>query len=170
MNKPIGTYLDAHPLLEIKMDADELIAFREELALPRNKDIYNLTLAQANTVEEVWGMVAAACGIALDGNYDPLQLMKMLTTAMQNRGKIVQIIDPNLKEVRAFKTGQDQIMLIDAGESFGTISPTQAGEGPYTICDSCIDSFECCMERSCKLGKSAVQLGNTVAILKKVIM
>lgn len=77
---------DTHHLLIIKRPPDSLYAFRERLAQPQHRDIFDKA-KEANTFEEVIGIVAAELSIALDGVYEPDNLLTMLAEALDNRGK-----------------------------------------------------------------------------------
>lgn len=160
------------PGLIIKTMPDELINFRNTLAKPENKDLYDLGIA-AKDFNGVLAEVAAGLKIRLHGDYDPLDLMKMLTTAMNNRGNLTSsepyMAAAGLRPMTKDMISQDVLALFDFGESYGTISPNQTGRGPYTICDSCVHSFDCITARACELGKPAIQLENTMKVIDVVV-
>lgn len=161
------------PGLAIKRHPEEVIAFREQLALPENKDLYDLGM-KGNTFEECIAEIAAGLKIRLDGDYHPLLLLNVLTEAMKNRGRGGLLVSPylaaaDLKPVTKDMMEQDLLTLFDFGETYGTISPRQTGRGPYTICDDCDSSFDCISSRSCKLGKPAIQLENTMQVIDVVV-
>lgn len=161
------------PGMVIKRHPEEIVRFREELAKPENKDLYEAGF-KGNTFEECIAEIAAALHIKMDGDYHPLILLNMLTEVMQNRGKAIGVLSPLMQhaELKPYKKEdmeQDLITLFDFGETYGTISPGQSGRGPYTICDDCESSYDCIVARACKLGKPAIQLENTMKVIDVVV-
>lgn len=69
------------------MPPPELIEFRNELAKPNNRDIYDKAIAEPS-FEDAIGQVAACLDIALDGMYDVPDLCKLLTKALVARGTL----------------------------------------------------------------------------------
>lgn len=160
------------PGMVIKHDPEEAIAFRLELNKPENRDLYEAGIV-GKTFSECIGNIAAKLSIHLSGEYDGLALLKMLTTAMQNRGNIglatPYLLAAGLKPMTKDMMEQDVLALFDFGETYGTISPAQSGNGPYTICDSCVHSFDCITARACEKGTPAIQLENTMKVIDVVV-
>lgn len=160
------------PGMVIKNDPDEVIAFRLVLNKPENKDLYDAGIT-GKDFSDCLGIIAAKLNIRLNGEYDGLALLKMLTNAIQNRGQIglttPYLLAAGLKPMTKDMMEQDVLALFDFGETYGSISPSQTGRGPYTICDSCVHSFECITARSCELGTPAVQLENTMKVIDVVV-
>lgn len=162
-----------HHLLSIKKIPESLIELRKELQ--NHPDVLQECSKPAySTFELCIARIAQMLNIVMDGTYEPDGLFKMLTTALKNR-HISAELHPHLladkhglKEVEIQETDKE-IQLIEIGETFGMINPAQEGTGPYTVCDKCITSFECCWVRGCKKDKPAIQLERTVEILKETL-
>lgn len=161
------------PGMTIVWHPQEIIDFREELAKPENHDLWEAGIKGKN-FEECIANICTGLKIRVDGEYNPLALLNMLTFAMKNRGSIglstPYMLAADLKPMTKDMLEQDLLTLFDFGESFGTIhNPMQAGRGPYTICDSCVHSFDCITNRACEKGKPAIQLENTMKVIDVVI-
>jgi hypothetical protein len=77
-------YKDEHHLIEERVPPPSVIALREEMALPHNKDIYDEVIKGRN-FEECLGILAAKLDIVLDGLYDASSLCEVLFLALKNR-------------------------------------------------------------------------------------
>jgi hypothetical protein len=162
-----------HSLLSIKIIPDSLISLRAEL-LNHPDILREVSKPEWNTFELTIGRIAQMLNIVLDGDYIPDGLFTMLTTALKNRHKSAefapQLLAPGhgLKEV-VIKETENEITLAKVAEDRQYGSHDNVGTGPYTICDNCITSFECCDTRSCRLGKPAIQLEGTVEALRRSV-
>jgi hypothetical protein len=162
------------PGMTIIRHPQEIIDFREELSKPENHDLWEAGMKGKN-FEECIANVCTGLKIRVDGEYDPLALLNMLTMAMKNRGQIglstPYMLAAELKPITKDMMQQDLLTLFDFGESYGTINnPLQEGRGPYTICDSCVHSFDCITNRTCEKGKPAIQLENTMKVIEVGVM
>lgn len=69
---------------EIKETPAEIIAFRQELMQPWNKDIAEAAMA-GNSFEECIGIIAFKLGVMLDGNYHIPKLCEKLLEELRKR-------------------------------------------------------------------------------------
>lgn len=165
-NEHMGYDTSTHSRLLIKHVPDALIALRKEL-LNHHDIMSEVGKPEFGTIELVLGRIAQLLNIGLDGEYEPIDLFTMLTTALQNRNSLAPHTQaPGLKEVELHETATE-IKLVDMVEELGLDSKEHIGTGRYTVCNSCITSFDCISTRSCKLDKPAVQLEQSVEILKR---
>lgn len=175
----VRDYVDySTPGLEKKKIPEELEALRTELQ--HHPDIM-IKAAAYETFEQCIGQIAADLNILLEGDYEPLALFNMLRERLEMRRGRRTLSEAELLELpgsvglKQLSNGEidvvsvDRNTLYDFGKSFGTIGPDQEGSGPYTICDSCNTSFDCCTARSCILGTPAVQLERTAEIIQQVV-
>lgn len=165
-NNQLGYDTTTHANLLIKLIPDALIDLRRELT--NHPDIMaELAKPQFNTFDICIGRIAQLLSIGLDGEYEPIDMFKMLTTALQNRNSLLPHTQaPGLKQVE-FHESATEITLVDLAEELGLTSREHTGTGRYTICDGCRSSFDCIASRSCKLGSPAIQLEQSVEILKR---
>jgi len=89
--------LITHHLLELREPPDVLVAFRTELMKPQHQDIVRAAMKEP-TFEGVLATVAEKLDIVLDGIYDPIQLLSLLTNALKKRGLFV--LHPHLRDER----------------------------------------------------------------------
>lgn len=165
-NEHMGYDTSTHSRLLIKHVPDALISLRKELL--NHPDILSeVAKPEFNTFELCIGRIAQMLNIGLDGDYEPIDLFTLLTTALQNRNSLAPNTQaPGLKEVELHETATE-IKLVDMVEELGLNAREHSNTGRYTVCNSCITSFDCISGRSCKLGKPAVQLEQSVEILKR---
>lgn len=166
--QPWGPDTKSHHLLEIRNPPTVMKVFREELA--KHTDIY-AKAQKGKDFGECLGIVAAELSIALDGEYDVIPLLEILVKALRNRnitGLSAHMIDSSLVQVELVER-KNAITLEEIGERSGETDRGEAGEGPYTTCDSCLTTFDCCNSRSCKLNTPVAQLGNTMKLLKETM-
>lgn len=166
----------AHSLLQIKDPPDIWIAFRQELNSGRHQDIVD-ACSDLKTFEESMGEIAARLDIALDGAYDPVELASVLYAAMKRRnsGAIQnhkidsRLVPVELVERENTMTLESLADLDHAADDLQLkLKEAPADEGRYTICNSCDSSFDCISNRTCRLGRPAVQLGNTIRTLNSL--
>jgi hypothetical protein len=91
-----GGYNNPNDLVEIKEPPASIVQLRRELEKPENKDIADYA-AQGTTFEDCVGRIALCLSIALDGDYDAVELCAMLVEAMRNRGKPGMTASPHLQ-------------------------------------------------------------------------
>ena len=77
-----GTDHSTHHLLEIREPGEILVALRTELAYHDDIVAY---ASQGINFEDCIARIATKLDIAVDGLYDPTDLMEMLTIALRNR-------------------------------------------------------------------------------------
>lgn len=82
-NNDGGHDLSTHPLISIHEPPAALVAFRSELVL--HTDI-SAAASKETTFEGAIATVAEKLGIIVDGMYDPIDLLSMLTEALKSRG------------------------------------------------------------------------------------
>lgn len=166
-------YKDEHHLIQEKVTPMSIQMLAKELAEPQHVDIYEAGKL-GKSFEECMGIIAAKLDIALDGSYDAAMLADVLLQALRRRkpGAIQNhhLADPRLKNVELVER-QNTVTLEEVGEQYKVkgIKEAAEGEGPYTICRTCINSFDCITNRSCKNGTPAQQLGNTMKVLKETL-
>lgn len=165
--------LGTHSHLLIKRPPESINILAAELALPQNATL----AARANkgkTFEECIGILAADLDIALDDTYTPEDiagLAEVLVKRMRDRHERPNqphLADSRLVNAELVERGET-FTLEEVGRAIGAIAPGTGSSdkrSPYTVCDGCTTSFECCFERDCKAGKPAAQLGETVATLR----
>lgn len=162
-------YKDDHALIEEKVVAESIQLLAREIALPQNKKLYD-EANKGTTFEECLGTIAARLDIAVDGSYDAATLADVCLQALRRRkpGAVQNhhIHDPRLVNAELVET-KEFLTLEEVGDQHEIkLKEADASEGPYTICRTCITSFDCIQERTCKNGTPAQQLGNTMKILK----
>jgi len=178
--QPEYGYANNHALVQEKIVPLAFRLLAEELAKPQNADL-SARAIKGNSFEECLGILAADLSIALDGNYTPEDLIgiaEVLLARMRARNEpgfngqfdLPSKTDARLKNVELVERAKE-ITLEEVGLALNTIAPGGAvtSKGPYTVCDSCTTSFECCFERDCKIGKPATQLGETMKVLKETL-
>lgn len=178
--QPEYGYVNSHHLVVEKKVPEAFRILAELLQQPQNSDLAARAIKGA-TFEECLGILAADLSIALDGHYTPEDLIgiaEVLIKRMNQRNApgfngqfdLPSKTDLRLKNVE-FIERAEEITLEEVGLALNTIAPGGGvtSKGPYTICDACATSFECCFERDCKLGKPVTQLGETIKILKETL-
>lgn len=173
-------YDNSTPGISKKVVPTVFTEFQQELNSGRHNDIVE-DAKKGATFEECIGTIAARLDIILDGDYTPEELFSVLLAALRRRvpGSVQphqqdgRLVAASLTEMNEFDEAlgiHSQASLEERADAIGVLGTAQerkvAGEqGPYTICRGCDSSFECCTNRSCKLGTPATQLGNTVKTL-----
>ena len=110
---PPGQDLDTHHLLDIREPGEVLIALRQELA--NHPEIVEAAM-KGNNFEDCLGIIGAQLDIALDGDYDPVQLMSMLIVALRNRRngvKVAHNLAPGLMNVE-LEEKEGTVELVEA--------------------------------------------------------
>jgi hypothetical protein len=159
---------NSHSYIQIKRTPDCLVQLQRMLQQPEYK--YYADRAQKGTdFGDCIGIIAADLGIACDGLYDyhaVLRLVELIIEALPKAEKLGAGFNPatlggGLTAVELVETKED-IQLLEVGQALGEKVTKDEGRAPYTICRGCITSYDCCSERTCKLGKPADQLGDTM--------
>lgn len=166
-------YKDEHHLIQEKIVPKSIQLLATELAKPRHR-LLSDEAKKGKNFEESLAILAARLDIALDGSYsvtDIIELCDVLLKALRRHkpGPIQahHLKDSRLKNVELTEKS-DSLTLEEVGAKHEIdLTEAASGEGPYTICRSCITSFNCIQERTCKSGIPAQQLGNTMKILKR---
>jgi hypothetical protein len=121
--------------------------------------------------------LASDLGIAVDGFYDyhgVLKLVEIIIEGLPKAEKLGASFDPSTLSSTLMKAElvetKDEISLVEVGQALGATSNSanDSGDGPYTICRNCITSYDCCLNRTCALGKPADQLGDTIRKMKEL--
>lgn len=141
---------------------ESIASFRQELL--KHVDLYIAAFNQ-NSFADCLGAVAAKLNIALDGDYDPVDLMDMLVRAMkarpENRVEAPQLAE--LQQVQLVETEGEISLLpekdVDWQKEFAHKKDNAGELPPYTVCMKCKTEFDCCVERSCQQGCEVEQLG-----------
>lgn len=168
----LAGYVNNHPLIEEKVIPASLVALRLELNEPRHAALCAEAM-KGKSFEECLGILAARLDIAVDGAYEVSDLAEVLYLALINR-KPGAVQNHHLRDSRLvnaeLKETATRLSLEEVAEQHEIkgVREATSGEGPYTICRGCTTSFECCQARSCKLGRPAQQLGNSISVLKKL--
>lgn len=79
--------------IEQRESPASLVALRNELALPQNKELYDYGI-QGRNFEECLARIAHKLGIALDGLYDVPELCDVLLTVLR-RKSVLKVIGEN---------------------------------------------------------------------------
>lgn len=116
---------ETHHLIQIKVPPPSLIALRDELAKPENKDISDYAI-QGTTFEECVGRIAEKLDILLDGLYDGADLCDLLVSAMRSRGSFKT--QPHLRDKR--------LMNVELTETEGEVTVTPLEENEVTLAPS----------------------------------
>lgn len=155
-----GAYSEEHHLIQEKITPDSFNELRTELAKPENKDISD-DAQNGKTIEECLGRIAACLDIALDGLYDIPSLCTILVNSIRKRHEFSHyphLRDDKLVNVEMRETA-DAVELIEKQEaSIGTVvtteNPDKTSVDRYVICDSCVTSFDCIVNKTCNLKDS----------------
>lgn len=155
-------YDESHYLVERKITPDVFDQLRAELLQPEHYDIFK-EAASAGTFEEAIGIIAAKLDIALDGEYEPVDLFHLLFNALRRRasfGNDPSGMHPNLVAAEIVERDND-VSLQFAGARVDTVGvealPTFDGfsrfmrEHGCTICES----REACRQAEKCLGDDA---------------
>lgn len=116
-DKQFGYDNESHHLVELKIAPASLIALRNELQKPENKDISDYAI-QGNSFEDCLARIATCLDIVLDGIYDVPDLCDVLMKAM--RGRHTFVSQPHLRDPR--------LMNVELVEKEGTVEMIQKHE------------------------------------------
>lgn len=158
--------LTTNSLLVLKNPGHGVQQLALALASPRNADIREEAKKGINFPECI-GIIAARLDILLDAEYsaddiDALCLLLVDRLLVRGLPESKDFNDPRLIEVEVEeRQGEVHILplatqeLLRAAKKLEVEGTTDA---PYTICNSCEWSFDCCLNRSCHLDKEVDQL------------
>lgn len=121
-DKRFGYDNESHHLIQYKILPPSLIALRNELQKPENKDIYDYA-NEATTFEGSLANIAEKLDILLDGIYDVPDLCDVLLSAMRRRG--LYGTQPHLRDSR--------LMNVELTEKEGTVEVTARKENEVTL-------------------------------------
>lgn len=170
-NKPPDFQVDnSNPYLQVKVTPETWNEFVRELNSGRHSDIVK-EAQKCLSFSEVIGTVAAKLDIVLDGSYDMLPTCAMLLSALQRKvsgNTQPHNLDPSLVPVNLIEREGSLTLEEKLEEEKINHVKVDPGEGPYTVCNGCTTTFDCCVARDCKLGREVKQLGNTIGIVRKL--
>lgn len=143
---------ETHHLIQIKVPPPSLIALRDELAKPENKDISDYAI-QGNTFEECVGRIAEKLDILLDGLYDGADLCDLLVSAMRSRG--THLAQPHKRDSRLVNAElvetENEVTVTQIEDNAVTLAPSQLTEvkdcGPNLM--NCPTPTECDAHGGC---------------------
>lgn len=150
--KNFGHDLDTHHLISLKQPPPSMIALRNELALPSNKDIYDEAIKGKN-IEESLGTVAARLDILLDGTYDMEALCNVLMTALKSRYGYKN--QPHLRDSRLVSAEiverKEELTVERVETDIATI--TSPSGDAFATCLNCGSPSICAKQRECNFNR-----------------
>ena len=118
-------YNSSHHLVELREPGDALEDLRYFLSLPDNRDIAECAMKGGN-FEDCIGRIAEKLDIVLDGEYDPVNLMRILTIALGNRTKPGSANQPWLRVPGLLQSAELveslEAVTLETGLELGTIA------------------------------------------------
>lgn len=161
-------YSSHHHLIEAKKTPEIWNQFVAELNSGRHTTIAEKA-QKGKDVPEIFAIIGIELGIALDGIYDVPYLCSFFLDALQRRTAGMSTTPENDPRLHHIDPKDSMVRHLEEQLQVEGIKYVEAppGEGPYTVCDPCTEFYECCMTRSCKLGKPALQLGNTISSARR---
>lgn len=159
--KDFGYDTSSHHLLLTKQPPPSIIELRNEL--PYHATLYSRASKGAD-FSECLAEIAADCDIVLDGEYTPGDIAKICeicVDVLRSR----RLSGVYMSQIHKYSDALINCELTERPDGV-SIDEVKDAEGvqvaskkfvPYTVCDKCRTSYDCCENRSCGLEKPANQ-------------